>query len=810
MLKTFFSIISVVFLVWVGIVYILPQTDTARRIHFGIENRLSKQLGGEVKIENITFGLFYVKAENLRLNKEGRDVLTIPYAKALLNLSALFSRRIHWFEIVVNKPQLNLVGVAAWEKRDGLLASGRFLAPLLGFHLVQVRAGAVRYNLETWENINGSIAAGKSKPIEAELSFWFRQKKYKSQVSLAALDSNKPLAMALKVREEGEGRYLSLNGFWQDLTFTNFYGAGEGQNRNYYFKTNHIKINSNNSTFIFDDTDIKLTNWHFTAEGSGDIFGDVYFNIKDGTGNYQKLTLANITGQGVVGSGKVEINNIKANVQTSKKIIGKIAGRVKVEKNKTQAELDFTHPKLEAFLRARGFGFNMPLGAARLKTSLEIEGETLTTLQAQGKIGKSAVSFNLKGDVIISTWQADNSRELIKQLSLPRFLYSAGDGRVVWKLKRGKDKSALFGLRAQFGAARYFAQGKLGEFTKPLYFDGKVKFHNSWSKGIGKIIVEGGALSAGLNMDSLRLDKLPARDAFDNLQATFNIFVKNMTYGKHNFKRVESQLYADGKHWRIKNIEGQFAKGAFTAAADVSFKNKVPHYALALKLSDVDSALLMNSVLNKSVMEGKFDLTTRLSAYGTSQKEILQTLIGRGEMVMRDGKIIGFDASLLNQSLPQLELFSFLGIVINYAFNNGATTFDKGRGRFHIHQGQLKTEPVRFKSKNLDARLDFNADLIKQEIGARFQFKLPLKPDYPALGWRLKFSRKGAGWVSAHQGFQSKALEKAIASDIINGGINEIKTKANIYRLPLELQDLLRAARKKNNLSLELELDLAS
>ena len=781
-MKTLFSFFAIVFLVWVGIVYALPQSGYLERAHSALEKRLSRTLAADVAIESLALGIFprpYLSLEQIRIKRQHTELVSIEHAKAVLNLSAFVSSHIHWFELELNEPSARFAFDI--KNKRGLrdfLSENNFLAPLLAFHFVKINKGTIHFNNQKWHKVNGHIAAGRAKPIESELRFVIKEKSYLSTLSLASLNGNKPIAMVFSI--SARGNKLKLDGVWQDKSFRQFDGSLLWHGGAYSVRAAKVRVATDSYRLTFDETEIKAPNWTLTGEGSGDIAAD--------------LSKANF----ILTRAQLEAG-------------GDVFGEIEMSAALITAKLTFKHPQLELLLQKKGFAVSDSLGGAHLKVELLAKAGKLVSLKADGAIGASAVRLNFKEGSIISKWQADNGKLLLKQFGLPSALVSASPASVFWKLKQSPKENYKFGILVRSKKTRYLAQGKLNK--QDLAFNGKIKFRNTWSRGKGDIALKHKQFSLFLTLDSLLLDKLlaaPITSFLDkNASGNLAINARRMRYGRYSFSAVKTQLYVSSDHIRVKSFQSKFARGRLDAAADWSMRNNKPHYALALKLTQADSARLAQDLFNKRFVKGKLSLTTSLSANGKSKQELLRTLSGHGSIAIGKGALLGFDASLLNQSLPQLELFSFLTIVIDYAFNHGTTNFDYGQTRFRIEHGKLHARPFQFGNDNLVARLAFGADFVAQKMQASFKFKMPLKPNYPPLGWQLSGT-----WDSPKQNFESQDLEAALAQDIIDGGIEEIKNRANQQTLPLQLQDLLREARKKNDiddaLDLDLQIDLAS
>lgn len=773
-MKALFSFIAIVFFAWVGVVHILPQTRVAARLHQHVEERLSRELDADVSVGAIDFTLLprpRLELKGVEVKKAEALLASVDDASVLLNLSALFSKRLVWLEVSLAQP--------IFYYRTETKNQGRLGQLFQRFHHIKIDGGEVRTKVRQWQNISGQISAGKHRPLSGKVRFLFRDDAYQLDLSLGRLDGGAaPVALEGKLKSADSA--LILSGFLQ---------GGRDQFA---------------GQMAWEQAGYKMRGT-ITAVRKGDAY---QVRLSEGEGAYQKKVLSAVAAQIHLGLERVQIKNLSATFAGKAHLS---QGVISLSAAEISARFNLHTKNFTVLLAELDSGFIIPphLGEGQVRVEFSTQANQLQHFQAQGKVGKSEVLIKIKDNQLWTRWQADNSKTLAHQFGVPKFLASAQSGKVWLKMTK-KDGWSPFAARAQLSGNLYQMKGKM--HWRKQAMESQVKLRSTFGSGTGRLSLAQGNFATQLHLKKLVLSEVRQDAALRWLglglwQGSFDIKAERLLLGKNKLSAFSTQGYVKKQNFRVRHLRGNFASGSFEAAADVAVKQGAPHYTLAFKLKNMESKTLTAAFALPAFVEGKTNLTLRLSTFGR-KKQWLHNLNGRGEIVLTQGKLIGFDAALLNQSLPQLELFSLLEIVVDYAFNHGNTSLEYGRSQISIQQGKLTASPVRFDKEHLKGSVQFSADLAAKKLSANFHFKMPLRPQYPALGWRVE-----GNWNAPQQKFDSIGFEKALARDIITGGINEITSNRAIYILPLPLQDLLLEARKKKNLvplDLELQMDLTS
>ena len=129
------------------------------------------------------------------------------------------------------------------------------------------------------------------------------------------------------------------------------------------------------------------------------------------------------------------------------------------------------------------------------------------------------------------------------------------------------------------------------------------------------------------------------------------------------------------------------------------------------------------------VATGQASLRLSLQGAGHGPAAWRASLAGEGELVLRDGVLIGFDLAALNQALATPGAAG-----LDAALSDGGTPFARLALPFSLRAGLLRLNPVRWESEAGEAEAAGQIDLLRETMDVRIA--LP-QPAGPAIGLRF-------------------------------------------------------------------------
>jgi uncharacterized protein involved in outer membrane biogenesis len=158
----------------------------------------------------------------------------------------------------------------------------------------------------------------------------------------------------------------------------------------------------------------------------------------------------------------------------------------------------------------------------------------------------------------------------------------------------------------------------------------------------------------------------------------------------------------------------------------------LPYLTASLDLRDIDAAWLAGELDLPPVIEGTMDLFGEATAAGSSPYDLVRTLIGRVELAMSAGRLVGDEVAPIRQALrtgpnhqqnaPLQELPSD---------NPQALPFTDLVARFSLDRGIASTQSVEFDPDDTTATAAGVIDLLLWAADLTLEVEAPAHPDKP-------------------------------------------------------------------------------
>ncbi len=277
---------------------------------------------------------------------------------------------------------------------------------------------------------------------------------------------------------------------------------------------------------------------------------------------------------------------------------------------------------------------------------------------------------------------------------------------------------------------------------------------------------------------------------FKKIQGQAKLVAGDMRFGGLTFDDVRLEVDFLESEVKVKKFRGDFVGGHISATVKLLHQGSAPKFDLRFSARNMNLDRLSQTMLDQRLMSGSLSVSGVLTAQGADPASLIGTLSGAGKITTSAGSFHGFDMALLNRAVPQLGALSHLGVVLGYAFSRGKTDFNKISGTFAVKDGIITSSDLSLFATGVRGKVDLSINLGRRFARSAFLFTLPVREAYPPVGYIVSGS-----WQDPQKRFNAAGFEQSFASELIKGGINEIKKDEEAKAtLPIELLDLLEYA----------------
>jgi len=160
----------------------------------------------------------------------------------------------------------------------------------------------------------------------------------------------------------------------------------------------------------------------------------------------------------------------------------------------------------------------------------------------------------------------------------------------------------------------------------------------------------------------------------------------------------------------LKAYEGNMA-----GVADLDFRGEVPVTKTKMEVKGVQVRGIISDFMKKDFLEGQTTASVNLSMSGDKAAQIKQTLTGTGELVFRNGAIVGIDLSGMVNNIK-----SAFGMA-QFGEDTSRTDFSELILPFEIEKGVVNTQNASLVSPGLRVLAKGKADFSKETIDFRIE-----------------------------------------------------------------------------------------
>jgi len=192
-----------------------------------------------------------------------------------------------------------------------------------------------------------------------------------------------------------------------------------------------------------------------------------------------------------------------------------------------------------------------------------------------------------------------------------------------------------------------------------------------------------------------------------------------------HFKNIYVKLAARDGIIQVRPFNMNIYKGIFSMNTIINVKGKKPITKLALNIKNVLIEPLVKDLIKEDIITGTFNMDLSLSMKGDTPDEILSSLNGGGNLLMKDGYILGVDLSGMIQNIK-----AAFGLAQARKLKK-KTLFSEIRSKFYIKNGVFQTKETYLISPKLKVNSKGKANLLKQRLSFRITPEYIKNPERP-------------------------------------------------------------------------------
>ncbi len=200
-----------------------------------------------------------------------------------------------------------------------------------------------------------------------------------------------------------------------------------------------------------------------------------------------------------------------------------------------------------------------------------------------------------------------------------------------------------------------------------------------------------------------------------------------LPWGLPPLSGLRAMLRLDDGRLAIEVEEGRLSGGALLGVLRADANASPPGLSLEGR---VEGAVLTEPMFGQApdVTRGRADVELALTAQGHGGDAWRATLAGRGQLLIRDGTLLGLDIAALREAaaMPDAQAAQ---AAMEAALAGGGTPFASLILPFTAQAGLLKLEGGRLDGEAGTARLSGGYDLARQRLGLRLALPQPEGPD---------------------------------------------------------------------------------
>ncbi|RLB12779.1 MAG: hypothetical protein DRG39_01030 [Deltaproteobacteria bacterium] len=217
------------------------------------------------------------------------------------------------------------------------------------------------------------------------------------------------------------------------------------------------------------------------------------------------------------------------------------------------------------------------------------------------------------------------------------------------------------------------------------------------------------------------IDYTPLR----RLEMDGHIRISKLIAKRAVFKNIYAKLTAKNGILKVNPLKIDMYQGKMLLNAGLDVRESSPVTKVALDIKNVLIGKMIKDVMRTELLNGIFNMKASLKTKGDTPEAIISSLNGTGELLIKDGSIIGIDLNGMIQN-------------VKAAFGFGKarklerkTVFSEIRSRFTIKNGVFHTKDSHLLSPVLKVSSTGDANLTKKTLNFRITPEYIKNPEEP-------------------------------------------------------------------------------
>ncbi|MDR2050882.1 MAG: AsmA family protein [Deltaproteobacteria bacterium] len=190
-----------------------------------------------------------------------------------------------------------------------------------------------------------------------------------------------------------------------------------------------------------------------------------------------------------------------------------------------------------------------------------------------------------------------------------------------------------------------------------------------------------------------------------HVQAELALDMRRLTIKKIPLENIVLQALLDKGELTLKKAQGKIFGGSVSASGKAGLVSPLPPVSLTAKTRGLDLGKALLTLLDEKRLSGNVDLNLDLAFKGLENESILSSLDGKGDILVKEGKISGLD--LIPQGAP--------AEIARYR-QSGAYVFNDFGGSFTARQGKLINDHLTLKSRDISVTGSGSIALLSREV----------------------------------------------------------------------------------------------
>jgi AsmA protein len=285
------------------------------------------------------------------------------------------------------------------------------------------------------------------------------------------------------------------------------------------------------------------------------------------------------------------------------------------------------------------------------------------------------------------------------------------------KIKGNVKEIALSDGLFQLDQSKLRFKAGLSEFEKPrIDFDGKLdQFNADHYLPPAESKPAGPAPEPAGNKEKIeKVNYAPLRKMILNAK----LQIDSLTIHKVNLTDMLMKVTGKNGVFNIDPFNLKLYQGAIQSRTTLDVTREKPQTQAVMQVQGVEAGPLIRDLLQKDILEGKLDADLNLKADGDDLAAIRQSLNGNGNMVFKDGAIVGVDLSAMVQNIQA----AFSGQAA--AETKPRTDFTEFKLPFTITNGLFETKGTSLASPFLRVQALGKANLVNEGLDFRVEPKI--------------------------------------------------------------------------------------